>query len=121
MTARHAILVGLALMCTGTAADAARLRLRKPQRGFQMRMTPFMVPPGEDREGCEAATTPNRRSMDVSSFEIKTTPGTHHFVVWEYLGPDRNPADFWDGVAFVPGCTGLGPQNGANNANLFGL
>jgi hypothetical protein len=86
-----------------------------------MRMTPFTIPPGTDREGCEVKTTPNKHAMDVGGFELDTTPGTHHFVVWEYLGQDRNPADFWSGVAFVPGCTGLGPQSGFSNANLFGM
>jgi hypothetical protein len=112
----------LALACLALAASAdARMRLHKPRRGFQMRMTPFTIPAGGDREGCEVATTPNTRPMDVSEFEVKATPGTHHFVVWEYLGADRKPADFWKGIAYVPGCTGIGPQNGANNANLFGM
>jgi hypothetical protein len=110
-----------ACLTAGTAAQAGRIRLHKPRRGFQMRMEPFTVAPGADREGCEVATTPNDRPMDVAAFELKTTPGTHHFVVWNYLGDDRNPADFWNGIAYVPGCTGLGPQSGANNANLFGM
>ncbi len=115
-------LVVLAVGCLVLPAPAyARMRLHKPQRGFQMRLVPFTIPAGDDREGCEVATTPNKQPMDVAAFELKTTPGTHHFVVWEYLGPDRNPADFWDGVKYVPGCTGLGPQNGTNNANLFGM
>jgi copper type II ascorbate-dependent monooxygenase-like protein len=118
---RVAAVIGIACLAVGTSADAARLRLRKPARGFQMRMIPFPVPSGDDREGCEYAVTPNRTPMDVGEFELKATPGTHHFVVWEYLGPDRNPADFWSGIAFVPGCSGLGPQNGATNANLFGM
>jgi len=115
------ILIGLCFLSFGTTADAARLRLHKPARGFQMRMTSFVVAPGADREGCEYAVAPNRKPMDVAEFELRATPGTHHFVVWEYLGPDRNPADFWRGIAYAPGCTGLGPQNGASNANLFGM
>src|SRR5262249_43323297 len=102
-------------------AHAASMRLHKPPRGFQMRITPFTIPPGGDREACEVAVTPNKHPMDVSAFELKATAGTHHFVVWEYLGDDRDPADFWQGLAYVPGCPGLGPQNGTNNANLFGM
>ena len=118
---RAGIVIGVLGLSLGTAAGAGRLRLHKPKHGFQMRMTPFVVPAGGDREGCEYAVAPNRKAMDVSEFELHATPGTHHFVVWSYLGADRNPADFWRGIAYVPGCTGLGPQNGASNANLFGM
>jgi hypothetical protein len=118
---RDAWVVGLACLALAATADAGRLHLRKPSRGFQLRMVPFVIQPGTDREGCEYAVAPNRHAMDVSTFELKTTPGTHHFVVWAYLGADRNPADFWSGVSYTPGCVGLGPQNGANNANLFGM
>jgi len=104
-----------------TMASARKVRLHKPRRGFQMRMQSFPIPADGDREACEVAITPNDKPIDVGSFELKTTPGTHHFVVWQYLGDDRDPSHFWDGLAFVPGCTGLGPQNGANNANMFGM
>jgi len=118
------ILAALALACLalGTAADARHMHLRKPRRGFQMRMTPFVVPPGADREGCEYLVAPNRAAMDVSAFELKVTPGTHHFVAWEYLGKDRDPADFWSGIRYSPGCVGLGPGDGFDTtANLFGM
>jgi hypothetical protein len=120
-TVRGALVIACAFLALGTTAHAKRIRLRRPRRGFQMRMTPFEVAPGADREGCEVATTPNDHPMDVVAFELKTTPGTHHFVVWDYLGEDRDPAHFWSGIKYVPGCTGLGPQNGTNNANLFGM
>src|SRR5215510_15257759 len=116
------IVIALACALPCTRAEAGRrLRLHKPARGFQMRMTPFVIPPRGDREGCEYAVAPNRKAIDVAGFDVKATPGTHHFVVWQYTGEDRNPADFWSGIAYVPGCTGLGPQNGASNANLFGM
>jgi len=115
------IALALVCLCVAPAARAGRLRLRKPARGFQMRMAPFMIPSGGDREGCEYRVAPNRKPMDISGFEVKATPGTHHFVVWQYLGPDRDPADFWSGIAYSPGCTGLGPQNGAVNSNMFGM
>src|SRR5262245_4281720 len=95
------VLVGLTLVAP---AEAKRLRLHKPPRGFQMRMTPFPLQPGEEREVCEYLTTPNKEAMDVAAFEMKTTPGTHHFVVWEYLGKDHNPADFWSGDKDAAGC-----------------
>jgi copper type II ascorbate-dependent monooxygenase-like protein len=112
----------LACLVLGGAVDAKRLHLRKPRHGFQMRMTPFVIPPNTDREGCEYRTTPNRKAMDVQAFELRATPGTHHFVVWDYLGRDRNPTDFWTGIRYSPGCVGLGPQDSfATTANLFGM
>jgi hypothetical protein len=113
----------LALTCLLASAGAeAKLHLNRPARGFQMRMESFVVPPGGDREGCEYMVTPNRKPMDVAAFDLKTTPGTHHFVVWEYLGSDHDPADFWSGIKYSPGCVGLGPQDGfANTADVFGL
>ena len=112
----------LACLALGSTADAKRMHLHKPRHGFQMRMTPFVIPPGTDREGCEYRTTPNRKAMDVAAFELRATPGTHHFVVWDYLGGDRNPADFWTGIKYTPGCVGLGPQDSfATTANLFGM
>jgi hypothetical protein len=101
---------------------APKLHLHKPARGFQMRMESFVVQPSGDREGCEHMVTPNRKPMDVAGFELKTTPGTHHFVVWDYLGQDQNPADFWTGIEYSTACVGLGPQDGAvTTANLFGM
>jgi hypothetical protein len=105
-----------------TTPAAAKLHLRKPARGFQLRMESFEVVPGQDREGCEHMVTPNRKPMDVGAFELKTTPGTHHFVVWEYLGGDHNPADFWNGIGYATACSGLGPRDGfLNTADLFGM
>src|SRR5262245_36025257 len=114
-------IIVVACASAGIAAPAAaKLHLHKPARGFQMRMESFEVPPSGDREGCEHMVTPNRHPMDVSAFELVATPGTHHFVVWDYLGQDVNPADFWSGIAYSTACIGLGPQDGSvTTANLF--
>src|SRR5215470_952286 len=119
---RTLAILALACLGLGTAADARHLHLRRPRRGFQMRMMPFVVPPGVDREGCEYLVAPNRAAMDVSGFELKVTPGTHHFVAWEYLGKDRDPSHFWSGIRYSPGCVGLGPQDGfGSTADLFNM
>ena len=104
-------------------AGAKRMHLhRPPPGGFQMRMTPFPIPVGGEREVCEYQITPNRTPMDIAEMQLRSTPGTHHFVLWEYLGADRNPADFWSGAKDAPGCVGLGPQDGLfNTADLFGM
>ena len=115
-------MVTLACFALGTTADAKRLHLHRPRRGFQMHMTHFVIPPASEREGCEYRVTPNRRAMDVQSLELNATAGTHHFVLWEYLGKDDNPADFWSGIKYAAGCIGLGPQDSFGaTANLFGM
>jgi hypothetical protein len=115
-------LLVLAAVTVAAGADAGRLHLHRPRRGFQMRMAPFPVPPAGDREGCEYRVTPNTKALDVQAFELKVTPGTHHFVVWEYLGKDRDPAHFWSGIRYAPGCIGLGPADGfISTGNLFGM
>jgi hypothetical protein len=114
------VLAGLCV-CVG-GAEAKRLRLHRPKHAVQLRMTPFHVPPQTDREGCEVLVMPNRKPMDVAAFELNASGGTHHFVLWEYLGKHRNPADFWNGVEYSAGCVGLGPQDGFyTTANLFGM
>jgi hypothetical protein len=121
---RRTLAAVLAVACVAapSVAVAKRLHLHRPKRGFQMRMEGFEVVPGGDREGCQHLVTPNRKPIDVAAFELRTTPGTHHFVVWEYLGQDHAPGDFWKGLAFTPACIGLGPQDGAaTTANLFGM
>jgi len=119
---RTVVVLALACFGLGTAADARHLHLRKPRRGFQMRMTPFVIPPGGDREGCEYLVAPNHGPMDVSAFELKVTPGTHHFVAWEYLGKDHDPSHFWSGIRYSPGCVGLGPRDSfGTTGNLFGM
>ena len=111
----------VAILMLGAPAGA-KIHLRKAARGFQMRMESFAVPPAGDLEGCEHLVTPNRKPMDVAAFQLNTTPGTHHFIVWDYLGQDQNPADFWSGIEYSTACTGLGPQDGSfTTANLFGM
>ncbi len=119
---RTLAILALAGLALGTTAEAKRLHLHRPARGFQMRMTPFAIPAGGEREACEYVVTPNGKAMDVSAFEMKTTPGAHHFVLWEYLGKDTDRADFWSGVKDATGCIGLGPRDGqVTTANLFGM
>jgi hypothetical protein len=116
------VIVVVCLIFTVPAA-AKRMHLRRPPHGgFQMRMTPFPIPVGGEREVCEYQITPNRKPMDVAEMQLRSTPGTHHFVLWEYLGADRNAVDFWSGPKDSPGCVGLGPQDGFfTTADLFGM
>lgn len=99
---------------------AARVRLHRPHRGFQMRMGRFTVPPAHEREVCEFRELPNSKATDVQAFEMAQSPGSHHFVIWAYVGDHHDAAAFPHGIVDAPGCTGLGPDFFAR-ANLFGM
>jgi hypothetical protein len=119
---RTLVVLAVGILALATPTAAKRLHLAKPPGALQMRMTPFVIPAETDLEGCDYAVTPNGKPIDVSAFELHATAGTHHFVVWEYLGKDSDPADFWNGIAYSAGCIGLGPQDGfSTTANLFGM
>jgi hypothetical protein len=115
-------IVALACLAAAGPVEARRLHLHHPARGFQMRMMSFVLPPDGEREACQYLVTPNKKPVDIAAFDLKTTPGTHHFVLWEYLGQHHDPADFWSGLRDAAGCVGLGPQDGFfTTANLFGM
>jgi hypothetical protein len=87
-----------------------------------MRTAAVIIPPGGEREVCEFRVTPNRKPIDVQEFELNMTAGSHHFVVWEYLGSDRDPSHFPTQLVDSPGCVGVGPRDSFfANANLFGM
>jgi hypothetical protein len=116
------LLVALGCLALAAPAWTKQLHLRKPRGAVQMRMTPFTIPAESDLEGCDYLVTPNDEAVDVAAFELNASGASHHFVVWEYLGQDRNPDDFWQGIAYAPGCIGIGPQDGfSTTANLFGM
>ncbi len=110
----------LAVLTTAVCADAARVRLPRPKRGFQMRMGKFTIPAAREREVCEFRTLPNRKPIDAQKFEFEMTPGSHHFALWAYLGQDRNPADFPQTIVDAPGCIGVGPRDTFDRALLGG-
>ena len=123
---RHAVtaLSLVALLVCAAPAHAEKLKLRKPGRGFQMRITEFTIPAAGEREVCEFRQLPNKKPIDVQGFDLNMTAGGHHFVLWEYLGTDRNAADFPPPGDLIdaPGCVGVPPRDSfANNANLFGM
>ena len=119
MTRAAVGILALLLLCP---AAGARVKLHRPARGFQMRMKSFVLPPATERETCEFRLTPNTKPFDIQRFELNMTPGSHHFVVWEYLGQDHDPSAFPTGLVDSPGCVGIGPRdNFVANADLFGM
>jgi hypothetical protein len=114
-------LLAVALLVAVPAVAATGPRLRKPKRGFQMRTTPFVIPPGADEEWCEYRRLPNRREMEAQAFELRMPAGAHHFVLWAYNGSVTDDAQFPDDPVKVPGCTGIGPRDSFMPVNLLGM
>src|SRR4029450_6207461 len=102
--------LALLVLATVVAASAgARTHLRKPKRGFQMKVGAYTIQPGEDREMCEYRRIPISRPMDVTSFTLRMPPGAHHFAMWGYGGALTEDDRFQHGPFESVGCTGAAP------------
>jgi len=104
------MIVSLGLVLALAAGATAKPSLRKPKRGFQMRVGEFTVQPGEDLEMCEYRRLPNRKPVDVQGFDLRMPEGAHHFVVWAYGGNTQDDARFPQGPVESVGCTGVSPD-----------
>lgn len=104
-----ALCLSAGLLAIGLAPTLATAgpHLRKPKRGFQMRVHKYTIEPGEDLEMCDYRRLPNGREMIVDGFEVRMPPGAHHFVVWSYGGNLTDKADFPTKPVESVGCTGL--------------
>jgi Copper type II ascorbate-dependent monooxygenase, C-terminal domain len=89
----------------------ARTHLRKPARGFQMRVGHYSIAPGEDLEMCEYRRLPIKKAMDVKSFTLRMPPGAHHFAMWGYGGSVTDDSRFRQGPFESVGCTGAAPDD----------
>src|SRR5262249_36407624 len=85
--------------------------LKKPRHGFQMRVDPYVIQPGQDLEVCEYRRLPLKKPMDVSEFEVRMPPGAHHFALWGYGGDVRDDSLFPKGPVDAVGCIGVAPDN----------
>jgi hypothetical protein len=103
-------LVLVSLVCALAAGVSAGGQLRKPAHGFQMRVDPFTVHPGQDLEVCEYRRLPNRKPIDVNGFEVRMPEGAHHFVVWSYGGTVQDDSRFPVGPVPSFGCAGVAPD-----------
>jgi hypothetical protein len=103
-------LVVLLLLAAIAVPAGAGSRLRKPKRGFQMRVGEFSVQPGQDLEVCEYRRLPNRKPVDVQGFDLRMPEGAHHFVVWAYGGDTQDDTHFPQGPVESIGCTGVSPD-----------
>jgi hypothetical protein len=100
------VLLALLVLAPVPSADA---KLRKPKRGVQLRPSPYVVGPGEDREWCEYVRAPIDKPLDISGFKVSMPKGAHHFVVWGYGGTEQDDSKFPSAPVESVGCTGLGP------------
>ena len=107
---RPALLIVLLLAVVVGDAFAAGKRLKKPRRGFQMRVGEFTVNPSQDLEVCEYRRLPNEKPMDVSGFELRMPEGAHHFVIWTYTGNETDDTKFPEKPVESVGCTGVSPD-----------
>jgi hypothetical protein len=102
---RIAVLACLALLIGGGAL--AKSPLRKPARGFQVKVGEYTIQPGEDLEVCEYRRLPNPKPMDVAGFRLRMPAGAHHFALWAYGGPTTDDSLFPQGPVESVGCNGL--------------
>src|SRR4029450_748706 len=97
-------------MAVATSVDAGT-HLKKPSRGFQMRVGAYTIEPGEDLEMCEYRRLPIKKAMDVTSFTLRMPPGAHHFAMWGYGGALTDDARFRQGPFESIGCSGAAPED----------
>jgi hypothetical protein len=103
-------IIGILLALIAIGADA-RTRLKKPRRGFQMRVGTYTIAPAADVEMCEYRRLPIKKPMDVTSFTLRMPPGAHHFAMWGYGGALTDDSRFRQGPFESIGCTGAAPDD----------
>src|SRR5690242_4855260 len=104
-------LVALACVLALASVADARPYLRKPKRGFQMRVSPYAIAPGQDLEVCEYRRLPNAKPVDVAGFKLRMPEGAHHFVIWSYGGNREDDSTFPVGPFPSVACTGAAPDD----------
>ena len=104
------VAIPLAVLLALAHSVDAKVHLAKPKHGFQQRVAPFTVHPGEDLEVCEYRRLPNAKPMDVSGFKLRMPTGAHHFVIWRYGGDVHDDSEFPPGPVPSVGCTGVSPD-----------
>ena len=97
-------------MAVATNVDAGT-RLKKPTRGFQMRVGAYTIDPGEDLEMCEYRRLPIKKPMDATSFTLRMPTGAHHFAMWGYGGALTEDDRFRQGPFETIGCAGAAPDD----------
>jgi hypothetical protein len=98
------------LFAVPSTAAELRTRLHRPSRGLQVRLTPFDIQAGTEREVCQLIELPNTKELELRDLTIATPAGSeygsHHFAMFLYSGGadellGREPFD-------SAGCAGVG-------------
>ena len=115
MRGRATALLLVLLTSVPVRAIIVRTRLARPARGYQVRLTPFTVPPRTEREVCQAIELPDRRAFDSTTITF-ASPGTqeyfsHHFALFVDDADDLTSLP--QGPTESPGCVGFGQNFGA--------
>ena len=92
-----------------------RAKLHRPRSGAQLRLAEFDVPPGGEREVCEAIQLDNRVPIDVSALQFASPTGagyvSHHFAL--FVDDNDDFASLPQGAVTTAGCIGFGQNFGA--------
>ncbi len=81
---------GCAKLGIGGGAD---ISLPKPEHGVQLVVGPINVPAGQEVQQNWYVKAPNDKPLDIVKFEIKMSPGSHHFNIFR-----SNTEDIPDGT-----------------------
>jgi copper type II ascorbate-dependent monooxygenase-like protein len=104
----------VALLCLLAFVAPARavpyLRKPAPGHGFQTRIDPYTVEPGQDLEVCEYRRLANGKTAYVSRFKLRMPLGAHHFALWRYGGAITDDSKFPSGPVPSIGCVGVAPD-----------
>lgn len=77
---------------TGVVADAGLLEgsgeefipLPPPEKGFQIKMKPFQIDAGDEREVFYFMRSPNASPILVNKFQVRMRDNSHHFIMYAY-------------------------------------
>src|SRR5262249_4794419 len=105
MTSMRTLALLVLGMAVATNVDAGT-RLKKPTRGFQMRVGAYTIDPGEDLEMCEYRRLPIKKPMNATSFTLRMPTGAHHFAMWGYGGALTEDDRFRQGPVETIGSAG---------------
>ena len=81
----------------------------KPQRGIQLHLSPFAVPPRSEREIFSTTRLGVAEDLMVNKIEVAQPEGSHHFIL--YQSTDENPPP--------PGIRDLDPDNPLQALGIF--
>ena len=69
--------------------------LAPPANGYQLVLEGPTLQAGEEQEGCLWLPAPTPVDVPIHKVEIALNPGTHHFVIWQHIGPTAPPVGTW--------------------------